>query len=101
MSRFVPSALLLLPLAACGSGLTGDPTAGEAIYADNCASCHGVDASGGSGPNLLGEVEEGEATDIILNGEGDMPAFADSLSDQDIADVIAYLQDLGGSGGED
>ena len=96
MSRFVPISVvaLLLPLAACGSGLTGDPTAGEAIYADSCASCHGADATGGSGPSLIGEVEEGEATDIITNGEGDMPAFGDSLTEQDIADVIAYLQSL-------
>jgi alkylation response protein AidB-like acyl-CoA dehydrogenase len=30
--------------------------------------------------------------DYILNGEGNMPAFSD-LSDQEIADVLAYIHD--------
>lgn len=98
MSRLSPLFVaLLLPLVACGgdtSSLTGDATAGATIYADNCASCHGADATGGSGPNLVGVVETDEATDIITNGEDAMPAFGDILSEQDIADVIAYVQSL-------
>jgi len=95
LSRLSPLFLaLLLPLVACGSSLTGDATAGATVYADNCASCHGADATGGSGPNLVGEVETDEATDIIMNGKEAMPAFADILSEQDVADVIAYLQGL-------
>jgi mono/diheme cytochrome c family protein len=97
--------LLLLPLAllaACGdkgddtggSGLTGDATAGESVFASNCAACHGTDASGGSGPDLGAHVpgmSDSEIQSVIENGEGLMPAIS-TLSDQDIADVIAWLR---------
>ena len=98
MTRLFP----LLLLVACGdpSSLTGDAANGDTLYQANCASCHASDGTGGSGPNITGEIEEtGELTDIILNGEGDMPGFADSLSDQDVADIIAFLQTI--STGED
>lgn len=87
-------------LAACGGttpsddilSLTGDAANGETLYAAQCAGCHGVDGSGtGAGPNITGEEVEDEVVDIIVNGEESMPAFGDSLSDQEIADVLAYL----------
>jgi mono/diheme cytochrome c family protein len=102
----------LVPMVvACGGGsgegtrsdailaLTGDATAGETVYTNNCAVCHaasglGVD-DGGSGTNLTetaGETDDTESIDYILNGEGNMPAFSD-LSDQEIADVLAYIHD--------
>ena len=31
--------------------------------------------------------------DVILDGDGDMPAFS-SLSDQEIADIVSYLEGL-------
>ncbi len=37
--------------------------------------------------------------DTILYGEDSMPGFADSLSDQDITDIISYLRGLSGGGG--
>jgi len=102
MPRIALIAVLLSPLTACGSsateGLTGDPAAGANVYAANCASCHGVNGEGGTGPALAGEAEEtAELEDIILNGEGEMPAIP--LEDQELADVIAYLQET--FGGDD
>ena len=82
-------------------GLTGDETNGAAVYSANCAVCHkasglGVDdPSPGIGDNLTGAAAETDAdaefAGIILDGKGSMTAFADSLSDQDIADVLAYV----------
>jgi mono/diheme cytochrome c family protein len=93
---------LLAFLAGCDSGsrvddiltLTGDATNGAAVYEENCASCHAADGSGGIGPSMQGIVaEEGpeEVVDVILEGEDSMPSFSD-LADQDIADVVAYLE---------
>lgn len=74
--------------------LTGDTTAGETLFADNCASCHGADATGGSGPDLTGEGMDEEAVSVILDGEEDMPSFSADLADQDIADIIAWVDSL-------
>lgn len=96
--------LALLPLlVACGGStraadilaLTGDAASGETLFVDNCESCHGVAGVGGSGPALAGDFEaEEEDINVILDGEEDMPGFADSLSDQDIADIAEYLLSL-------
>lgn len=76
------------------SSATGDTSAGAALYADNCASCHGAAAEGGSGPAIAGASDSSGNIDIVLNGEEEMPGFADSLSDQDISDIFAYLATL-------
>lgn len=110
--RIQITALALLGLSACAEdrattilGLTGDPTAGEAVYTANCASCHGASGLGVddpdtttlTGPNLTeaaGEAgEDAEFVDIILYGQGDMTAFETVLDDQEIADVLAYMHD--------
>lgn len=74
-----------------GTDLTGDPVAGEAIFADNCAVCHGADGTGGSGPDVTGESDEAEIREIVTDGSGEMTAFGDLLSEQEIADVAAYV----------
>ena len=84
--------------------LEGDPTNGQAVYEANCAVCHAESGLGeddptspGVGMNLTdaaGEVEEDpEFVEIILNGKEEMTAFADILTDQEIADVLAYIHD--------
>lgn len=74
--------------------LEGDSTNGEVVFSANCASCHGADGTGGSGPNLVGEAGEDDAewVETILGGEDAMPAFIDVLTDQEIADVLAWLK---------
>lgn len=82
------------------SGATGDTSVGAALYADNCASCHGAAGGGGSAPNIAGISDSAGVIDIILGGTSGMPGFASSLTDQEIADIIAYLgAQSGGSGG--
>lgn len=94
--------LAALLLAACNTGKTseiaaldGDPDAGAVIYEDNCATCHAADGSGGTGPDLTGESEgPEEVIDVVYGGEDEMPAFSGSLSDQDIADVAAFVVEV-------
>jgi mono/diheme cytochrome c family protein len=79
-------------LFACEENLQGDITYGEELYTADCAACHGADANGGSGPSLIGEDAD-EYFEIIPEGEGDMPAFP-GYTDQDITDVVTYVQSL-------
>ena len=73
---------------------------GAAIYADNCASCHGGDGNGGVGPQLSdGAVvdafpNEADQVRVVTNGRGGMPAFADRLSAEEIDQVVAYTRSL-------
>jgi len=75
--------------------LVGDPVAGAAVYADSgCAACHCADATGGcalSAPALPGA--DAITLDDYLRGAAAHPAKP-ALSDQDIADLAAYLDSL-------
>lgn len=71
---------------------------GEQVYAANCASCHQPDGEGRPGlyPALNGSpivTSGGPAAEIqlVLNGQGQMPAFGDALSTEQIAAVISYV----------
>ena len=74
----------------------GDAAAGEAVFASaGCGGCHTLEAAGSSGnvgPNLDDAEPDAELTaDRVTNGQGAMPAFGDQLSEQQIADVVAYV----------
>jgi quinohemoprotein ethanol dehydrogenase len=74
---------------------TGDATAGQAVFTDNCAACHGVDGKGGNGGPDLTTIPQAKTiagvTKQVTNGGGGMPAFKGQLSDTDIANVAAYV----------
>ena len=78
---------------------------GAAIFASNCAGCHGADGRGGEhAPNIATAPEvqhlmDRELAGIIrygIAGAG-MPAFS-SLKQQEVADVVSYLRVLQGRG---
>jgi mono/diheme cytochrome c family protein len=77
-------------------GGEGDAAAGESIFAGNgCGSCHTLAAAGASGsigPNLDEAKPDFDlAVDRVTNGSGAMPSFGDSLDEQQIRDVAAYV----------
>jgi mono/diheme cytochrome c family protein len=84
-----------------GGGGGGEAADGEAIFSQNCASCHTLAAAGASGqvgPNLdeLKPDEQTVATQVT-NGGGGMPAFKDQLSDEQITAVAQFVaQNAGG-----
>ena len=79
-----------------GSELTGDPANGEKVFASaGCGGCHTLEAAGSSGnvgPNLDdAKPDLALALNRVTNGSGAMPSFKGQLSDQEIADVAAYV----------
>jgi putative heme-binding domain-containing protein len=94
---------LLFGLASFGTLQAQQP--GAAIFASNCAGCHGADGRGGEhAPNIATAPEvqhlmDRELAGIIrygISGAG-MPAFS-SLKQQEVADVVSYLRILQGRG---
>lgn len=101
----IPLRLAVLALGAlsgCGDArlaavesLSGDSSAGATVFADSCSDCHGAAGEGGSGPTLAGRGYDPTTVDsVVLYGTGDMPAFDGVLTDQDIADVAAFVSGL-------
>jgi mono/diheme cytochrome c family protein len=93
-----------LPRAAADDEVkTGDPVKGKRIYlAVGCFECHGRAGQGGrfNYPTpALAQIELPVESFIafLRAAPNDMPAFsADVLSDQDAADIHAYLHSLPG-----
>jgi cytochrome c551 len=86
------------------STTTMPPPNGAAIYAANCAGCHGADGSGGVGPDLRGTVDAHgveATTEVITNCRGAMPAWEGRLTPAQIAAVVDFLATLEGGGGHD
>jgi mono/diheme cytochrome c family protein len=81
----------------------GDPVAGKEVFlgASGCASCHTLadaGATGAIGPNLDAAMPPPElVVERVTNGMGGMPSFADTLSEEQIQDVAAYVSSAAGS----
>lgn len=79
-----------------GAGGKGDPENGESVFADaGCGSCHTLSAAGSSGtigPNLDDSSADFQAAVAqISNGGNGMPAFKGRISDEEIANVAAFV----------
>lgn len=73
-------------------GDAGAPS-GEDIYRQSCASCHGGDGQGGSGPPLVGVDERltrDEHVEVVRDGRAGMPAWEDELTPDEIEAVVDY-----------
>ena len=75
--------------------------AGKAVFTTNCGGCHTLSDAGTSGtigPNLDdAQPDAALVVDRVTNGQGAMPPFAGTLSEQQIADVAAYVSTAAGS----
>jgi mono/diheme cytochrome c family protein len=80
-----------------GEATEGDAAAGKEVFLGSagCGSCHtfaDAGTSGTIGPNLDDSAPTFElAVDRVTNGSGAMPSFSSTLSEQDIANVAAYV----------
>lgn len=78
----------------------GDAGRGQAVYAENCAACHGNTGAGGvagggawtPAVNIYDTATIAEATRI---GPFQMPAFgSDIITDEEVADIGAFLEEV-------
>ncbi len=86
-----------------GSGLTAASSArrddaaepaspGALIFKENCAGCHGPDASGTEiGPTLKAVNDSSLVERVVRSGKGPMPSFAARLSGAEIGAVAEYI----------
>lgn len=85
-----------------GGGGQGDPVAGKEVFlgASACGGCHTLADAGTSGtvgPNLDDAKPSFDlVVERVTNGSGAMPPFKDTLTEQQIRDVAAYVSSVAG-----
>lgn len=96
-NRMVSAIVLYLVFIATPVAWAKQTASGEQLYQSHCASCHGKDRLGGTGPALLPEnlsrLRKGIAISIISSGKpaSQMPAFVNQLSEADIQAIAGYI----------
>ena len=81
----------------------GDAEAGKEVFlgSSGCGTCHTLSDAGTSGtvgPNLDdAQPSHDLVVDRVTNGQGAMPSFSSSLSEEQIQDVAAYVSSVAGS----
>ncbi|RMG67193.1 MAG: hypothetical protein D6722_13605 [Bacteroidetes bacterium] len=87
------------------TGIETDPAAadydqgthGLAIYARNCAVCHGADGTaGGSGAKNLqvSTLSDADIMSLLMEGKNSMPAYAKVLNEAERKAVLTYVKTL-------
>jgi mono/diheme cytochrome c family protein len=105
--RVLVAAALFLSLPALADG-PGNPVKGKAVFQQNCMICHGPKGRG-DGPAASGlptrpanyserKSSEEKQLRVVTNGGASeklspiMPAWGDTLSEQEIRDVVSYVR---------
>jgi cbb3-type cytochrome c oxidase subunit III len=80
------------------------PDGGD-LFKQKCAMCHGADGKGYpslktpdfTDPKVQASLTDQEIAQVIKNGKKDtaMPAFANSLSNDQIQSLVVYIRSLG------
>ncbi len=111
---YLPVILALMVTAACLGGSqeqtsteTAAPTkapaaVGSEIYRISCQPCHAVNGAGVGLPNqpdfrdasFWASKSDSELINTIKNGRGQMPAWKDRLSEDEIKAVVGYVKNF-------
>jgi mono/diheme cytochrome c family protein len=91
--------VVIVLLGGMAAAQTVDEKSGAALFRKSgCEHCHGVNGAGTKkAPSLTAIAKDklwttAKLTDQILNGGEKMPPFSDSLTDPEIAQIVAYLR---------
>jgi len=102
---FSSTAAVLAVSSLMAADKAGDAAKGKDVF-EQCSVCHNVDTDEKKiGPSLKGlykhdklkngkKVSDDTVRAVINAGGGGMPSYADTLSDQEKSDVIAYLKTI-------
>jgi len=104
--NLVASSTTVLALAVATLGFAQEKKAGESIFSETCAVCHGPDGKAqtdiGKGMQAadltsaaVQQQTDTQLSDSIDKGKGKMPPFHDKLSGDDIKAVVTYIRSLG------
>lgn len=89
--------LLVILFAACNESADDQKVAvdsGDVIYKNSCASCHGDDLAGSTGPaleNISSRYTDEEIKDIINHGTGTM--FPVNLKEEIVDELVDWLME--------
>ena len=100
--NYLKSLLLLTAVLAlsCGQAANNmavkDVAATRALYTEQkCVTCHGEKGEGGIGPSFKAGLSMGRSVEDIATrigaGSGQMPAFKDKLSQEQIQELAKYI----------
>jgi high-affinity iron transporter len=112
ITRLLSCLAVTLSVASFAQEPHGNAAAGKVVFQQNCAMCHG-NTGKGDGPAAPGfnprpanfteakrmATSEEKQVKIVVNGGASeklsalMPAFGDSLSDQQVRDVVAFVRE--------
>lgn len=92
-------ALLLATLLSCGAAQSEDSVAteGKQLYKTYCVACHGSNGKlklNAASDLSLSQMTLEERIKNISEGGSMMPAFAEVISEEQIAAVAVYLEEL-------
>jgi len=75
----------------------GDAARGKELYNASCVVCHGNGATGHIGPRLAGNAilaNDQAFRKTVHEGRHMMPPLKDALTEEHIADILAWLRSL-------
>lgn len=81
-------------------------SAGETVFKSKCAACHGPDGKGqvpmgkklGAHDLSSAEVQkqtDPQLTEVITKGKNKMPVYEGKLTKEQIAQMVAYIREIG------
>ena len=93
---FLASSAACVVLSACTDALAQDRVqAGEEVYEEHCATCHGAKLrSTGAIPDLKQQKADGRARfdQMVMAGRGQMPAWQGIIGPDELDQLWAYVR---------